>query len=93
MTATAQDLGASAATRANEAATVVAEKIASAGSYLRDKKVADLAPGVTSMIHTYPLQSLLIGVGVGYLLGWGSWYFAEARGRGGRGGWLDGLWS
>jgi len=90
---TAQDLGASAASRANEAATLVAEKIASAGSYVRDTKVADLAPGVTSLIHTYPLQSLLIGVGVGYLLGWGSWYFAEARGRGERGGWLDGLWS
>jgi uncharacterized protein YjbJ (UPF0337 family) len=93
MTATAQELGASAASKANEAATAVGEKIASAGSYLRDKKVADLAPGVTSVIHAYPLQSLLIGVGVGYLLGLGSWYFTDARGRGGRGGWLEGLWS
>ena len=73
MTATAQELGASAVTRANEAATVVGEKIASAGSYLRDKKLADLAPGVTSLIRTYPIQSLLIGVGFGYLLGRRSW--------------------
>jgi len=93
MTATAQELGASAASRANEAATAVGEKIASARSYLRDKKVADLAPDVTSMLHNYPVQSFLIGVGVGYLLGLGSWYFTDARGRGGRGGWLDGLWS
>ena len=69
MTATAQELGASAATRANETATVVGEKIASTGSYLRDKKFADLAPGVTSLIRTYPVQSLLIGIGFGYLLG------------------------
>jgi uncharacterized protein YjbJ (UPF0337 family) len=73
MTATAQEFGASAATRANEAATVVGAKIESAGSYLRDKKFADLAPSVTSLIRTYPVQSLLIGVGFGYLLGRRSW--------------------
>jgi uncharacterized protein YjbJ (UPF0337 family) len=71
VTATAQEFGASAATRANEAAT--GEKIELAGSYLRDKKFADLAPGVTSLIRTYPVQSLLIGVGFGYLLGRRSW--------------------
>jgi uncharacterized protein YjbJ (UPF0337 family) len=69
MTATAQELGASAASRANEVATAVGEKIESAGSYLRDKKFADLALGVTSLVRTYPAQSLLIGVGLGYLLG------------------------
>ena len=73
LTTTAQELGTSAVTRANEMATVVGEKIASAGSYLRDKKFADLAPGVTSVIRTYPVQSLLIGIGFGYLLGRRSW--------------------
>ena len=69
MTATAQELGASAASRANEAATAVGEKIELAGSYLRGKNFADLAPGVASLIRTFPVQSLLIGVGFGYLLG------------------------
>mgnify|MGYP003296683514 CR=1 FL=1 len=96
MTATAQELGATAATKANEAATVVGEKIGSlanvirenaphegavgtaatavadglesASSYLREKKFEDLARDVTAVVRTYPVQSLLIGVGVGYLL-------------------------
>lgn len=96
MTATAQELGATAATKANEAATIVGEKIGSlatvirehaphdgavataatavadglesAGSYLREKKVDDLAHDVTALVRTYPIQSLLIGVGLGYLL-------------------------
>lgn len=69
MTATAQELGASAASRANEAATAVGEKIELAGSYLRGKNFVDLAPAVASLIRTFPVQSLLIGVGFGYLLG------------------------
>jgi hypothetical protein len=98
MTAAAQELGATTATRANEAATVVGEKIGSlatvirenaphegavataasavadglesAGSYLREKKFDALAHEVTNLVRTYPVQSLLIGVGIGlgYLL-------------------------
>lgn len=96
MTATAQELGATAATKANEAPTVVGEKMGSlasvirnnapregavataatavagglesAGSYLREKKVDDLAHDVTALVRSYPVQSLLIGVGLGYLL-------------------------
>ena len=69
LTTTAQELGTSAVTRANEVATVVGEKIESAGSYLRDKRFADLAPGITSLVRIYPLESLLIAVGLGFLLG------------------------
>jgi uncharacterized protein YjbJ (UPF0337 family) len=96
MTATAQELGATAATKANEAATVVGEQIGSlasvirenaphegavgtaatavadglesASSYLREKKFDELARDVTALVRTYPVQSLLIGVGLGYLL-------------------------
>src|SRR4030095_13899033 len=96
MTAAAQELGATTATRANEAASVVGEKIGSlatvipgkaphegavataasavadglesASSYLREKKFDALAHEVTNLVRTYPVQSLLIGVGLGYLL-------------------------
>jgi len=96
MTAKAQEFGASAATKSNEAATVVGEKIGSlatvirenvpqegamgtaatsvvdglesASSYLREKKFGHLAKDVSALVHAYPVQSLLIGVGIGYLL-------------------------
>jgi uncharacterized protein YjbJ (UPF0337 family) len=96
ITAKAQELGATAANKANEAATVVGEKIGSlanvirenaphegtvataatavvdglesASSYLREKKFEHLAKDATALIRTYPVQSLLMGVGLGYLL-------------------------
>lgn len=96
MTATAQELATTAATKANETPTVVGEKMGSlaavirenaphegavgtaatavadglesASSYLREKKFEDLARDVTAVVRTYPVQSLLIGVGLGYLL-------------------------
>ena len=96
MTAKAQELGATAASKANEAATVVGEKIGSlanvvrqnapheggaataatavagglesASSYLREKKFEHLAKDITDLVRTHPVQSLLIGVGIGYLL-------------------------
>ena len=96
MTAKAQELGATAANKGNEAATVVGEKIGSlanvirenaphegglatvatavvgglesASSYLREKKIDHLSKDVTDLVRTYPVQSLLIGVGIGYLL-------------------------
>ena len=96
MTAKAQELGATAADKANGAATVVGEKIGSlanvirenaphegavgtattavvdglesASSYLQEKKFEHLAKDVTALVRTYPVQSLLIGIGLGYLL-------------------------
>jgi uncharacterized protein YjbJ (UPF0337 family) len=96
MTAKAQEFGASAANKSNEAATVVGERIGSlatvirdkaphegamgtaatavvdglesASSYLREKKFEHLAKDVSALVHAYPVQSLLIGVGIGYLL-------------------------
>ena len=96
MTAKAQEFGATAATKANEAATVVGDKIGSmanvirenaphdgavasvatavvdgldsASSYLKEKKFGYLAKDVAVLVRTYPVQFLLIGVGLGYLL-------------------------
>jgi uncharacterized protein YjbJ (UPF0337 family) len=96
VTTKAQELSSTAMNKANEAATVVGEKLdslanvirekapregsvataattvvdglESAGSYLREKKFDHLAKDVTQLVRTYPVQSLLIGVGIGYLL-------------------------
>jgi len=50
------------------AATAVVDGLESASSYLREKKFEHLAKDVTALVRTYPVQSLLIGVGLGYLL-------------------------
>ena len=96
LTAKAQELGATAASKADDAAAVVGERMGSlanvirdrapregavgtaatavvdglesAGSYLREKHLDHLAEDVTALVRTYPVQSLLIGVGLGYLL-------------------------
>jgi uncharacterized protein YjbJ (UPF0337 family) len=96
MAAKAQEFGATATTKANEAATNVGDKIGSianvirenaphdgaaasvatavvnglesASSYLKEKKIDHLSKDVTALVRTYPVQSLLIGIGLGYLL-------------------------
>jgi hypothetical protein len=40
----------------------------SARSYLQDKNYSDLAEDATDLVRKYPLPSLLIGIGIGYLL-------------------------
>jgi uncharacterized protein YjbJ (UPF0337 family) len=50
------------------AATAVAEKLDVAGSYLREKDLNHVLSDVSSMIRRYPVPSLLIGLGIGYLL-------------------------
>lgn len=50
------------------AATAVAEKLDVAGSYLQEKDLNHVLGDVSSMIRRYPVPSLLIGLGIGYLL-------------------------
>jgi hypothetical protein len=50
------------------AASAVADGLESASSYLRERNFNALAQEVTNLVRTYPVQSLLIGVGLGYLL-------------------------
>jgi uncharacterized protein YjbJ (UPF0337 family) len=50
------------------AATTVAEKLDAAGSYLQEKDLDHMMGDVSSMIRRYPVPSLLIGLGIGYLL-------------------------
>jgi len=50
------------------AATAVAEKLDVAGSYLQEKDLNHVLSDVSSMIRRYPVPSLLVGLGIGYLL-------------------------
>ena len=50
------------------AATAVAEGVGSASSYLQEKKFEEMATDLTALIRQYPVQSLLVGVGLGYIL-------------------------
>ncbi|HXH13030.1 MAG TPA: CsbD family protein [Alphaproteobacteria bacterium] len=50
------------------AATAVAEKLGAAGSYLQEKKLEHMVDDLSSLIRRYPIPSLLIGLGIGYLL-------------------------
>jgi hypothetical protein len=50
------------------AATAVAGGVESASSYLQEKKFEEMATDLTALIRQYPVPSLLVGVGLGYLL-------------------------
>ena len=49
------------------AAKTVANQLDDAGSYLQDNTFKHMARDVTGLIRRYPIHSLLIGLGVGYL--------------------------
>lgn len=59
--AKAQEFGAIATTRVREA-------VDSAKSYLQDRDYSEVAEDVTGLVRRYPVRSLLIGVGIGFLL-------------------------
>lgn len=50
------------------AATAVAEKLDAAGSYLQKKNLDHMMGDLSDMIRRYPVPSLLVGLGIGYLL-------------------------
>jgi len=49
-------------------ATAVVDGLESASSYLKEKKFDHVAKDITALVRTYPVQSLLIGIGLGYLM-------------------------
>lgn len=49
------------------AAKTVANQLDNAGSYLQENTFENMARDVTGLIRRYPIHSLLIGVGIGYL--------------------------
>jgi len=46
----------------------VANRLSVAGSYLEEHTVEDVTQEATSLIQRYPVQALLVGFGVGYLI-------------------------
>jgi hypothetical protein len=50
------------------AAGTVASGLETGGEYLRDHNMSDMLGDVTSLVRRYPIQSLLVGFGVGFLM-------------------------
>jgi ElaB/YqjD/DUF883 family membrane-anchored ribosome-binding protein len=46
----------------------VADTLENAGTYLEDKSFQGMIDDVAGVIRKYPMQSLLIGIGIGFLL-------------------------
>ena len=51
-----------------DAADTAAETLERAGSYLREQDLSDIRADLEGLIRRHPIESLLIGLGVGYLL-------------------------
>ena len=54
------------------AATAVAGGLESASTYLQEKEYENIAADLTALVRRYPMQALLVGVGLGYLLARGT---------------------
>jgi hypothetical protein len=53
------------------AASAVADRLETAGSYLQENDFGKMADNMASLIRRYPVQSVLLGLGMGYWLGRG----------------------
>jgi len=51
-----------------EAADRTAQTLERAGSYLQEQNLSDMKSDLESLIRRHPMESLLIGLGIGYLL-------------------------
>jgi hypothetical protein len=49
-------------------ASAVANTLDSSGAYLQEHNLSGMAEDMTEVIRRYPIQSLLVGIGVGFLL-------------------------
>jgi hypothetical protein len=50
------------------AATAVADRLESLAAYLRDHRVEEIGRDVTGAVRRYPMQALLVALGLGYVL-------------------------
>jgi len=51
------------------AASGVARTLESGGAYLQERNLHGMAGDATNLIRRYPLQAILVGIGVGFLVG------------------------
>jgi len=54
--------------KAGELTKSVAEAVEATGSYVHDKRLSDIAADVAALVRRYPVQSLAVGLGIGYLM-------------------------
>lgn len=66
---TASEVTAKAQETASTAASAVTDTVKGAGAYLQEKGMGRITGDLTSLVRRYPVPSLLIGLGIGYLLG------------------------
>ena len=52
-----------------EAATTVADRLQAGGRYLEGHDLKGMGQDLTSLVRQYPVQSVLVGIGIGCLLG------------------------
>jgi hypothetical protein len=64
-----ESMGRTASDRLTRAADNLAERTESVGGYLQDHDVRAMADDVADVIRRYPVQSLLVGLGMGFMLG------------------------
>lgn len=64
-----EEMGYKARERITTAADTVAEKAQSVGSFLQERDIAGMADDVADVIRRYPVQSVLVGIGAGFMLG------------------------
>ncbi|HZO15116.1 MAG TPA: hypothetical protein VFB62_17695 [Polyangiaceae bacterium] len=64
-----EEMGHKARERITTAADTVAEKAQSVGSFLQERDIAGMADDVADVIRRYPVQSVLVGLGAGFMLG------------------------
>jgi uncharacterized protein YjbJ (UPF0337 family) len=69
LTETAGEVTAKAQQTAATAASTVTDTVKSAGAYLQEKGMGQITGDLTALVRRYPLPSLLIGLGIGFLLG------------------------
>jgi len=68
MKAKVYELAETAANKARGAVTALADEFATAGSAIRENKLATMATDIRSFIRKYPFALLFVGIGLGYLL-------------------------
>jgi uncharacterized protein YjbJ (UPF0337 family) len=61
-------LGETAASKARGAVTTLTDEFATAGSSIRENKLATMATDINSLIRKYPFALLFFGIGLGYFL-------------------------
>jgi Uncharacterized protein conserved in bacteria len=62
------DIGESLANKATEATNAVRSGAGKASSYLEEKKFDEMTADVTALVRRYPIQSMLLGIGLGIWL-------------------------